>query len=372
MRNNNVVSDLKLRYSFGQAGNDQIGNTLFRELYGASRIYGGVGGLNPIQLPNPDLKWETREEHNVGLDLGLLKNRISLTVDAYRKVNKDLLIARSLYSTTGYSSIQQNLGSVENKGLELLLEAIPFNRAFRWKSTFNIAFQKNKVLKLYDDLPSLPGDASIRVGEPLGSFFTSEWAGVNPATGRGMWYDINGNITYNPINADRKILGSIYPSHFGGWINTFSYKGFSLDAFFQYEYGRTRVDGQYQQMTRMGGATVNTLQEAFDQRWTTPGQITGIPRPINGLAEFNSVAFGTGSRYLFKTDYIRLKQFTIAYEIPGSTLKKYHFDGAKFYVQGVNLWTYSKWNSYDPEFTGDNFGIIPQSRNITMGLQVKF
>ena len=368
----NAISDFKLRYSFGQAGNDQIGNVLYAQLYSATRLYGSQSAIFPSQLGNPDLTWENREESNIGLDLGFFKNRITLTVDAYKRINKDLLLARPLYSTTGFTSIQQNLGKMENKGLELMLSVTPFDGKFKWTSTFNIAFQKNKVLELYNGLQSLPSDASIRVGSPIGSFFVAEWAGVNPATGRGMWYDINGNITYNPTANDRKIIGDIYPSKFGGWNNTLSYKGFSLDAFFQYEYGRVRADGQYQQMMRMAGATVNTLSYGYITRWQKPGDIVPTPRAFNGLADYNSAGWGTGSRYIFRTDYIRLKQVTLGYDIPANFAKKYKLDGARVYVQGINLWTYTKWPSYDPEFTGDNFGIIPQSKNITVGVQVRF
>ncbi|MBP6687109.1 MAG: TonB-dependent receptor [Lacibacter sp.] len=372
LKNVDEISELKIRYSFGQAGNDQIGNVLYAQLYGATRLYGNSSGIFPSQLGNPDLSWETREESNIGLDLGLFKNRVLLTADLYKRTNKDLLLARSLYNTTGFTSITQNLGQVENEGLELLLSVKPFDGKFKWTSSFNIAFQRNKVKELYDGLKSLPADASIRVGSPLGSFFVAEWAGVNPATGRGMWYDINGNITYNPTAADRKIVGNIYPSKFGGWNNTLSYKGFSLDVFFQYEYGRIRQDGQYTQMMRMAGATVNTLLYGYNTRWQKPGDVVPTPRPFNGLADFNSVGWGTGTRYLFKTDYIRLKQLTLGYDITAELAKKMKIDGARIYVQGINLWTYTKWPSYDPEFTGDNFGIIPQSKNITVGLQVRF
>ncbi len=371
LKNLDEISELKLRYSFGQAGNDQIGNVLYAQLYGATRLYGNSSGIFPSQLGNPDLSWETREEHNLGLDLGLFKNRILFTADAYKRTNKDLLLPRSLYNTTGFTSITQNLGQVENEGLELLLAVKPFDGQFKWTSSFNIAFQRNKVTELYDGLEALPGDASIRVGYPLGSFFVAEWAGVNPATGRGMWYDINGNITYNPTAADRKIVGDIYPSKFGGWNNTLSYKGFSLDVFFQYEYGRIRQDGQYTQMMRMAGATVNTLLYGYNTRWQKPGDVVPTPRPFNGLADFNSVGWGTGTRYLFKTDYIRLKQLTLGYDITAELAKRLKIDGARLYVQGINLWTYTKWPSYDPEFTGDNFGIIPQSKNITIGIQVR-
>ncbi len=372
IKNIKAISDLRFRYSYGQTGNDQIGNTLFSALYSPARVYGNQSALNPSQLPNPDLTWETRVENNLGLDLSLFKNRLSFTVDAYSRQNKDLLLSRPLYGTTGFTSITQNFGTVENKGLEFLVEATPIDGKFKWKTSFNISFQQNRVLKLYDGLQFLPNDPSIRVGVPLGSFFLAEWAGVNPASGMGMWYDINNNLTYNPTAGDRKIIGSIFPKAFGGWTNSFSYKGFTLEGFFQYEYGRTRVDGQYQQMMRMGGATVNQLQSGYNERWQKPGDVATAPRPFNALADFNSVGWGSGSRYLFKTDYIRLKQITISYDVPVLTLKKFKIEGARFYLQGINLWTYTEWLGYDPEFTGDNFGIIPQSKNITAGLQIRF
>lgn len=372
LKNVDVISDLKVRYAYGQAGNDQIGNVLYAQLYGATRLYGNASGIFPSQLGNPDLTWENRQENNIGLDLSLLKNKVTLTVDAYRRVNKDLLLSRPLYNTTGFTSIQQNLGKMENKGLEIGVSVSPFEGKFKWTSSFNIAFQQNKLIELYDGLQVLPSDNSIRVGSPIGSFFTAEWAGVNPATGRGMWYDINGNLTYNPTANDRKIIGNIYPTQFGGWTNSFSYKGFSLEAFLQYEYGRVRQDGQYTQMMRMAGATVNTLTYGYETRWQKPGDIVPTPRSFNGLADYNSAGWGSGSRYLFKTDYIRLKQITLSYDVPVNFLKKYNVEGARIYVQGINLWTYSEWPSYDPEFTGDNFGIIPQSKNYTIGVQVKF
>ncbi|MBO9563029.1 MAG: TonB-dependent receptor [Niastella sp.] len=371
LANVDAISDLKVRYSFGQAGNDQIGNTQFRQLYGAARIYGNSSAINPTQLGNPDLSWETREEHNIGLDVAFLNGRVSLTADVYRKINKDLLLSRSLYATTGFSSITQNLGSVENKGLELLLIVKPVDGAFKWNSSFNISFQKNKVKELYDGLQALPGDATIRVGESLGSFYLAEWAGVNPATGRGMWYDKGGNITYNPLDADRKVVGNVYPTHYGGWTNTFSYKGLSLEAFLQYEYGRVRPDEQFQQMMRMGGTGVNTLKEGFYGRWQKPGDIVDVPRPVNGMAEINSVSWATGTRYYYKTDYVRLKTITLSYELPAKLIRKYSFEGIRVYVQGINLWTYTKWNGYDPEYTGSNTGTIPQSKNMTAGIQVR-
>jgi hypothetical protein len=125
-------------------------------------------------------------------------------------------------------------------------------------------------------------------------------------------------------------------------------------------------------MLRMGSTGVNTLLEAFDARWQKPGDITWVPRPINGAAEVNSVSWATGTRYYYKTDYIRLKQLTLSYELAGKSIKKLRLEGVRFYVQGINLWTYTEWPGYDPEFTGSNTGIIPQAKNMTAGLQVRF
>ena len=187
-----------------------------------------------------------------------------------------------------------------------------------------------------------------------------------------MWYDINGNITYNPAAADRKVIGDIYPSHLGGWNNNFSYKGFSAEAFIQYEYGRVRQDQQFQQMMRNGGTTGNFLLYGYETRWQNPGDVVPTPRHANNMTDYNSAAWSTGTRYFFKTDYIRLKQLTLSYELQAPLLKRFSLDGVKFYVQGVNLWTYTKWKGYDPEFTGDNVGIIPQSKNVIVGLQARF
>jgi TonB-dependent starch-binding outer membrane protein SusC len=123
---------------------------------------------------------------------------------------------------------------------------------------------------------------------------------------------------------------------------------------------------------RMTSATFNTLQYGYDTRWRKPGDITSTPRPFTSTAETNSVSWETGTRYYFKTDYIRLKQLTLGYDVPATLLKRFSVDGVKFYVQGINLWTYTKWPGYDPEFTGANSGIIPSGKNITVGLQVRF
>ncbi len=366
------ISELKFRYSYGETGNDQIGNFASRQLYGATNVYNNNPTINPSQLGNPDLSWETRAEHNIGVDLGLFRNRITFVFDAFDRLNKNLLLDRNLYSTTGFSSITQNSGQVRNQGLEFLLNVKPLDGKFKWESSFNITFIKNEVVKLYDTVKIFPGDPATRVGSPINGNFTNIWAGVNPATGRTIWLDKNGNITYNPSADDRILFGSANPTKYGGWNNTFSYKGLSLTGFFQYEYGRRRFDTQLQQEARLGFANQNSLKYFYDNRWTTPGQVTFVPRPNDATGDQGAASWNTGTRFYGRTDYIRLKQVTLAYSFPQEIIKRAKLTSARFYVQGVNLWTYTKWPGVDPEFTGGNATVIPQSKNMTVGVQLGF
>ena len=372
MKDMKSISELKFRYSYGESGNDQLGNFASRQLYGATNVYNNNPTINPSQLGNPDLTWETRSEHNFGLDLGLFRNRISLTFDAFNRVNKNLLLDRSLYSTTGFSSITQNAGAVRNRGLEFLIRVKPFDGEFKWESSFNITFIDNEITKLYDTVKILPGDPATRIGNSIDGNFTNMWAGINPATGRTMWLDKNGNITYNPSADDRILFGSINPRTYGGWNNSFSYKGIGLVGFFQYEYGRRRFDTQLQQEARLGFGSQNSIKYIYDNRWTTPGQITFVPRANDATGDMGSASWNTGTRFFGKSDYIRLKQITLSYTFSATLLKKVKLNSVRMYVQGVNLWTYTKWVGTDPEFTGGNATVIPQSKNITAGVQIGF
>jgi hypothetical protein len=225
---------------------------------------------------------------------------------------------------------------------------------------------------LYDGLEVLPGNNAIRIGAPLGSFFVANYAGVNPATGRAMWYKADGSLTYNPlIPADQRLSGQTIPVYNGGFENVFSHKNWELGLFFNYEYGRTVSDGQVNFMAEIGGRAFNALQDIYDARWRTPGQITSVPRPFNGNADFNSSGRFTGQRYLFKADYIRLRTVMLAYNLT-EYVKKSKLSLLRVYFQGTNLFTYGEFPGYDPEFVGAATGIVPQNKNLTVGLQVGF
>ncbi len=375
MSNVKAISSLKFRGSYGTTGNDQIGNFDGLGLFGGGGLYNGNAGINYSQLANPNLRWEETSIANLGLDLGILRDRVTLTLEVYDKQTKDVLLDLPLQSTTGFGSIAFNVGKVQNKGVEVTLNADIIRAenpgGLNWNVSFNFAKNIQKVLELFGGNQILPGNVGIRVGEPVNVLFTQKYAGVNPATGRAMWYDSLGNLTYLALPKDRVLLGpTVLAPYFGGLTTEWTYKGFSFDATFNYEYGRWSSDGQVNFLREATGR-INLHRDIYANRWTTPGQLTSIAR-MNLITEAKSSGSASGNRNIFKADYIRLRNVTASYDLPSSVLSKMKIASARFYLQGTNLWTYSDWFSYDIEFVGTATGIIPQSKNITVGLQLGF
>ncbi|HAZ26785.1 MAG TPA: SusC/RagA family TonB-linked outer membrane protein [Algoriphagus sp.] len=387
LKESTAVSELKLRASYGLTGNDQIGNFAARGLYGGAGNYSGNAGIRPSSLANLNLGWETNETLNLGVDYGFLSNRITGSIDVFDRRTNDLLLDQPILWTNGFDNIANNVGELQNKGIEFELTTVNVDtRGFRWNTTFNFTKIKNQVLSLYDGLEFLPANPGIAVGQPIGnpafagdvapgSWFVAEYAGVNPATGRPMWYDINRNITYLPIAADRIYYGSNLATTYGGLNNSFSYKGFELTAFFTYEYGAIVSDGQYNFLRENGTRlTLNALREVNDRSWTTPGQITDIPRNLttNAGNEPRGAGRNSGSANLLKADFIRLSQVTVGYTFNTALVNRIGLSRARVYAQGLNLWTYTDYPGYDPEFTGAGTGQIPLTKNYTVGVQIGF
>jgi TonB-linked SusC/RagA family outer membrane protein len=391
LKNSNVVSDLRLRANWGTTGNDQIGNFDSRILYGLggtrvagaqvmNGLYNGVSGIGISGLGNPDLKWEKNETYNIGVDYGFANNRIAGSAEVFRRYSRDLLLDMSVPQTAGYNNIRRNIGEVVNDGLELELRTVNLNTGgFRWETNFNITFIKNEVKSLFDGLQVLPGDNTVRVGYPLFTNVNNRYAGVNPANGRPMHYDINGNITYIRTATDIvPTAGKNMSDMYGGFTNTFTYKGIELSAFFQYDYGRTAANVQSLRMSDNGAVMRNSRSVFYDNRWTTPGQITDVPRPAINRAESSRISsYQTTARFYEDASFIRLKQVTLGYNLPSSFLSKYRISNVRVYAQAINMLTWTKWTGYDPEFQETDpargtEGIVPQTRNYTFGIQVGF
>jgi TonB-linked SusC/RagA family outer membrane protein len=383
LKNSSTVSEMKLRASYGLTGNDQIGNFDARGLYGGGGNYSGSAGIVPSSLANLGLGWETNNTLNLGFDFGFFENRVTGSIDAFDRRTKDLLLSQPILWTNGFSGISNNVGELQNRGLEFELSTVNIDKGgFRWNTSFNITKIDNQILSLYSGLKFLPANPGIAVGQPVGrsgegAIFSAEYAGVNPATGRPMWYDINRNITYLPLAADRIYYGSSLGTVFGGLNNNFSYKGFELTTFFTYEYGGIGGDGQYGFLRENGTRlTLNALREVVDRTWKTPGQITDMPRNLarsNGDAnETRGAGRNSGTAALLKYDFIRLSQLTLAYSFKPSLVSRIGLSRARIYMQGVNLWTYTDYPGYDPEFTGAGTGQIPLTKSYTLGVQIGF
>ena len=402
LKNNTVVSELKLRGSYGATGNDQIGFFPGLGLAGAGFNYNNIPGTAPNQMANPNLKWERNVTGEVGLEFGLFQGRISGQVNYFSRLSNDLLLNRPLPITSGFGSIVDNVGQLRNRGLEVEITTINFRtEKFKWETSFNFTYINNQVTKLVSTvLPQQNRDSLILlntlintglgnnvgdiligsnfiVGKPVYATYTARYAGVNPATGRPMWYDENDNLTYNIRSpGDLKYIGSDFSPIFGGFTNTITYGGFELSALFQYEFGRIAANTQGQFLLENGNRLFNTLTSVYERRWQKPGDITDVPRPINGGAELRGSGNTAGTRSVENASYIRLKQLSVGYKLPNKLLAPVKFiRSVRVYGQAVNLLTWTSWTGYDPEFVGlgsGNSGVVPQSRNYTFGVQIGF
>ncbi|MBW3468700.1 SusC/RagA family TonB-linked outer membrane protein [Arthrospiribacter ruber] len=390
LKDSEIITDLKLRASWGRAGNDQIGNFAARGLYGAPTAgnYAGNAGIRPTSLANLDLGWETNQTINLGIDYGFFNNRVTGSIELFDQRTKDLLLNQPILWTNGFSDIANNVGELMNRGVEFEVNTVNFDRnGFSWRTSFNFTYIRNEVVSLYDDLDFLPANPGIAVGQPVGnppfpgvqapgSHFVAEYVGVNPATGRPMWLDANGNRTYLPVAADRVYFGSNLAPYYGGFNNTFRYKGFELTAFFTYEYGAIVSDGQYNFLRESGTRlALNALRDVVDRQWTAPGDMTDIPRHVgnaNGGNEVRSQGRNFGSAALLRADFIRLAQLQVGYSFNPNTIRNLGLSRARVYAQGMNLWTYSDYPGYDPEFAGGGLGQIPIVKSYQIGVQLGF
>lgn len=373
------VNQLKLRAGYGVVGNDQISNVSSRGFYQGGTRYNENAALRLQTLANPNLGWERNASTNLGVDFDLFGNRLFGTVEVYRRNSHHLLLNKPLPQTSGFSNVDDNLGRVQNQGVEIDLNSVNINKGnFRWTTNFNISFLQNEVKELYDGLESISN--TIRVGYPLMIYYRPRYAGVNSSNGRPMWYDKNGDITYLPTAEDNVPTKDGWLSdYFGGLSNTFSYKGFDLSTLFHFDMGRTIENTMYLVWYNvMSNPGRNTLQELYDDRWIQPGQVTYVARPIGGGAEQNSSSRQSSSDlFLHDASFIRLREVTLGYRFEPELLSRIKVNQARVYVTAVNLHTWTKWIGYDPEFAvggnvTNNQGIVPQTMSITAGVQLSF
>jgi TonB-linked SusC/RagA family outer membrane protein len=417
LKSNKIISDLKLRTSYGVTGNNRVDD---RASYAQLAQGGGdsysfantfLSGAYASSLANPALKWESTAETDLGLDLGFVNNRITLTTDVYNKKTTDLLLRAQLPGTSGYSTAFENVGAVQNRGLEFTLSTVNVNsKDFTWSSNFNIAFNNTKVLALasgqqtllttvkwYNTGLGLTPDYIAQIGQPVAMFYGYKWAGVYqysdfdqntpgvytlkanvPNNGNPRANIKPGDIKYEDLNGDNVIdgndltkIGNPNPKFTGGFSNNFKYKGFDLNIFFQFVYGN-----QIQNINKylMEGTNVLGSNQfaSYEDRWTPTNPSNTYFRTGGGGPAVYS------SRFLEDGSFLRLKTVNLGYTFSPKLIQKIKLSNVRLYMSAQNLVTWTKYSGMDPEVSsynsaltpGMDYSAYPKAKVITFGLDI--
>ena len=386
LKENPVVDKLKLRASVGTVGNQEIGDYSFLSTYGTVRYYfGGVGNTGYVRnnLDNPDLKWESTTQYNVGFDLSILKQRLNFIFDYYSKKTSDLLLNIPVEETTGFSSQLRNVGNVENRGVEFAVNALLIDtKELSWNLSANIAHNKNEVTNI-GSLASIKNTYTIiKTGESLGSFYGWQFDGVvqkgddlskvpSPSPkpeveyGDAKFVDQNGDGEIDQDN-DRVILGSIQPDFTYGFSTTLNYKRWSLFAAFQGSQGNEVYNSLRQRLET--ASTSYNVSTALLNRWSETNPSNTIPKAHAS----NNYTNYLDSRFVEDASYLRLKNVTLSYTLPvriGTTQNS----RLRLFVSGQNLLTFTGYKGYDPEVaSGIDAGAYPTARTYTVGVNISY
>jgi TonB-linked SusC/RagA family outer membrane protein len=396
------ISNLNVRLSAGTTGNQEIGEyQSLITLSPTNYFFNGTvqTGFAPTSLGNPDLKWEKTAQYDLGVDLGLWDNRVSITADAYYKKTSNLLISVPVQLSSGYAAELENVGSVENKGLELALNTDNIKTGtFKWKTSATISFNRNKVLSLegqqsffaqipdaYSDLLYKLSPVIVKVGSPLGTVWGYKSAGIiqsgdnisqlptlgTQQAGDRKYVDIDKNGVINPN--DKTDIGNVQPKFTYGFSNTFTYRNFDLFVFFQGSYGN-KIYNLLQEELELNNLGQNASTVLLD-RWTPTNPSNNVPR-----ASYSPVA-QVLDRYMQNGSYLRLKNISLGYNFSPSVAHKILAKQLRIYVSAQNLLTITHYSGYDPEVNtfgqnnllqGIDFGAYPSSKTFLAGLNITF
>ena len=371
------INELKIRGSIGLTGNDGIPDFQSLGLYSGRQNYNQQSGIAPYQLPNPDLRWETTRQTDIGLDVSVLKDRLGFVFDAYFNKTSDLLVNIPIPLSSGFTSLMSNVGELQNNGVEFTINSLNIDKSLKWTTNFNITFNKNKVTQLYRDEPidiSSWGNNRVMVGQPLGVFWGYNSLGVDPSTGDLVFEDLNGD---GKITAeDMMVIGNPQPKFSGGLTNVLAYKRFELNIFLYFVYGNDIYNGERMYIEAMKGPD-NQLITILD-RWKKPGDMTSIPRATENDPNNNN---RNSSRFVEDGSYLRIKNITLTYNFGPKLCEKLHLRFAKVYATISNLYTFTNYSGMDPEVNyagsssvrmGTDFFTAPQPRGYNFGLSVGF
>ena len=388
------LNDAKLRFSIGKTGNEAIGDYTSQGEFLVGTNYLDYSGASPSVMPNAGLTWETTTQYNAGLDLALWSNRLIFNADVYVKDTRDLLYAVPIPRETGFGFITQNIGRIENRGIEFLVTSRNLVGEFQWSTNFNVSANRNKVMSLPENVLTngyiQNGTYHIlKEGLPIGIFYGWRFDGVyaydednvNGVTngalgpefkgGDPIWHDRNGDHIID--QEDRQIIGNAEPKFFGGIANDFSYKNFFLNVFFQFSYGNeiySEINHQRNSVVRYNNLSADGLR-----RWRQQGDITDFPRPVldDPLQSDSRVQ----SRWIEDGSYIKLKNVNFRYRFSPGLINRIGLRQLEAFVTATNLITWTRYTGFDPDVNsyaglrvGVDEGSYPQNRSVIFGLNI--
>ena len=366
------LSNAQLTFSTGTSGNSSIPNYEHLALVTGDADYVGESGLNPSQRGNENLTWEKLWTTNVGLRLGFF-NRLNFSAEFYNKLTTDMLMqVPQSYADGGYGAYWDNVGAMVNRGIELSVDGdIIRTRDFVWNVYANASYNKNKLTELYNGVSEYVASniSMYSVGNSVTGFYMVRYAGVNPANGDALWYTKDGEITNVFSEEDRVIIeGKSYEAPWqGGFGTTLSWKGLSLSAQFSWMADRWLYNND-RLMDESNGlyTSYNQSKRLLYDRWKKPGDITDIPR--------HGVTPQFDTHYLEDASFLRLKNLMLSYSLPEKVLKRTKFfNGARFFLQGQNLLTFTKFSGLDPEVSANIYRAqYPMSKQFTFGVEINF
>ena len=358
MQGQSIFTLLKLRAGFGKTGNDAIEDFLWQDTYSLTADYAGIVAAVLERQSNPNLGWEEAYMSSLGLEMSFI-DRVNLTIDLYNTDNTNLLLAVPRAPSTGFFEYMENVGTVNNKGVEIALDAdVLKSKDFIWNVGFNLGFNKNTVTKLPNGefLQTVTNGPSqqVKEGQDIYTWYMPKWLGVDSETGDPQWEIINEDGTKTPTNdfskATFQAVGKATPLLQGGVNTSLSWKGITLSATGAFIYGN-KIFNQVRTTMDSDGTSIDYNMMSIDNglgwsRWEKPGDIATHPKPVlNG----NKSAHSISSRFLEDGSFFRLKNVTLSYQLPKNILKKVRLEGVRVYASADNIWTASKFSGMDPE-----------------------
>ena len=372
MRPYTWITNAQVALSTGTSGNSSIPNYDHLALVGGGYIYNGESGIAPSSEGNPDLSWEQLWSSNLALHLGFL-HRFNVDIEFYNKLTTDMLmLVPQSYANNGFGQRWDNVGAMVNRGVELSanLDVIR-TEDFVWNISGNASYNHNEITELYNGLNEyeMSGTSTkLVVGHPVGEFYINRYAGVNPANGDALWYDKEGNITTEFRESDKVLVGKTYMAPWqGGFGTSVQWKGWAVSTQFAWVANRWMFNNDRFFEESNGLYTVyNQSKRLLYDRWKKPGDITDIPR--------YGVTPQMDSRFLEDASFLRMKNLMLSYTLQPSTLAKLKgIGGARLYVQGQNLFTFTRFSGIDPESTSNVYAAqYPMSRQFSMGIELSF